>query len=43
MKLCTWYVVTTKEKMSTNANLIAPWSDTPKAHVTTFVHELDRR
>ena len=38
----TWYVITTKDKLAIKAHFLAPWSDTPDAHVTTFARQLDR-
>ena len=37
-----WYVIITKEKLTIKAHVLALWSDTPEAHVTTFVRQLDR-
>ena len=42
-QLCTWYVITTKEKLSIKYHLLTPWRKTPEAHVTTFVIQLERR
>ena len=41
-QLRTWYIITTKEKISTKAHLIVLWSDTPEAQVTNFARQLDR-
>ena len=41
-QLRTWYVITTKEKLDIKSNFLAPCSDTPDAHVTTFARQLDR-
>ena len=41
-QLSTWYVITTKEKLSIKAEFLAPWSGTPEVHVTNFVCQLDR-
>ena len=42
-QLQTWYVITTKENLAIKAHVIAPWSNTPDAHVTTFARQLERR
>ena len=42
-QLRTWYVITTKEKLSIKAHFLSPWSDTQEAQVITFVQQLDRR
>ena len=42
-QLQTWYVITTKENISFKAHFLDPWSDTPEAHIKTFVHQLYRR
>ena len=34
----TWYVIITKEKVAIKDNFLAPWSNTPEAHVATFAH-----
>ena len=41
-QLRTWYVITNKEKMAIKSHFLAPWSDTPEAHVATFARQLDR-
>ena len=41
-QLQTWYVITTKENLSIKAHFLAPCSDTPNVHVTTFTRQLDR-
>ena len=38
-----WYAITTKNKLAIKSHFLAPWSDTPEAHVTTFARQLDRR
>ena len=42
-QLRTSYVITTKEKLVTKTHFLAPWSDTPQAHVTTFARQLGWR
>ena len=42
-QICTWYVITTKEKLDIKSHFLFPWSDTPEAHVTAFARQLDRR
>ena len=41
--LRTWYVITTKDKLANKAHFLAPRSNTPEAHVTTFARQLDMR
>ena len=38
-----WYVITTKEKLAIKYHFLAPRSDTPEAHITTFACQLERR
>ena len=38
--ICTWYVITTKDKLAIKAHFLAPWSDTPEVNVTTFARQL---
>ena len=40
--ISTWYVITTKDKPDIRVHFLAPWSDTPEAHVTSFARRLDR-
>ena len=40
-QLQTWYFITTKDKLATKYHFLAPWSDTTKAHITTFARQLD--
>ena len=40
--ICTWYVITTKEKLVIKTHFLAPCSETPEANVTTFAQQLDR-
>ena len=42
-QLQTWYVTKTKEKISIKAHFLAPWSNTPDTHITTFTCQLDMR
>ena len=42
-QLSTWYVITTKDNMDIKYHFLAPWSETAKAHVTTFARQLYRR
>ena len=41
--LRSWFVITNAEKIAIKAAFLAPWADTPNAHVTTFARQLDRR
>ena len=41
-QLCTWYLITTKEKLAIKAHFLMPWSDTPELHVIAFARQLDR-
>ena len=43
LQLWTWFVITNSEKVVIKAHFYAPWSDTPKSHITTFAHQLDHR
>ena len=43
LQLWTWFVITNSEKVVIKAHFHAPWSDTPKSHITTFAHQLDHR
>ena len=38
-----WYVIATKEKPAIKYYFLAPWSDTPEAHITIFSRQLYRR
>ena len=40
--ICTWYAITTKEKLAIKTHFLAPCSETPEANVTTFAQQLDR-
>ena len=42
-QLQTWYVITTKEKLSIKAHFLEPWSNTSETHITTFSFQLGRR
>ena len=42
-QLSKWYVITTKENLAIKAYFLAPRSNTPEVHVTTFLRQLDRR
>ena len=42
-QLSTWYVITTKEILDIKAHFLAPWSNNPEAHFTTFTRQLDRQ
>ena len=42
-QLRTWCIITTKENLAIKEHSLAPWSDTPKAHITTFLRQLDQR
>ena len=42
-QICTWYVITTKEKLDIKSHFLVPCSDTPEAHVTAFARQMDRR
>ena len=40
--ICTWYAITTKEKLAIKTHFLAPCSETPEANVSTFAQQLDR-
>ena len=42
-RLRAWFVITNAEKIAIKATFLAPWADTPDAHITTFARQLDRR
>ena len=42
-QLQSWFVITNSEKIAIKATFLAPWSDTPNAHITTFARQLDHR
>ena len=41
-QIYTWYVITTKDNLDIKALFLAPWSDTPEAHIITIVFLLYR-
>ena len=41
--LRTWYKATNAQQLAGKTRFAAPWSETPKAHVTTYARQLDRR
>ena len=41
-QISTWYVITTKENLDIKPHFLAPWRNTPEAHVTAFAIQLDR-
>ena len=38
-----WFFITNAEKIAIKATFLAPWADTPNAHITTFARQIDRR
>ena len=42
-QLRSWFVVTNSEKIAIKTAFLAPWADTPNAHVTMFARQLNRR
>ena len=38
-----WYFITTRENLAIKDHFLAPRSNTPEAHVTTFARQLDMR
>ena len=41
-QLRSWFVITNSEKIAIKTAFLAPWADTPNAHVTTFTRQLNR-
>ena len=41
--LRTWYKVTNAQQLAIKERFLAPWSETPDAHVSTYARQLDKR